>query len=177
MVVVSGAVLVVVVVVRVVVVRVVVMRFAVVRVAVGAAFWFEGRALVRHAEAETAHHVVEHVVVLIGEPTDADLEGNVPIAEMICGAREQQRIFRRRHAQGFIGGDDFVRLALVRDQPIAVRENAAARQHDPKLLAAFEERAKSRLMPCVVAEDQPPSRWLGRPMNAACRTHGNQNRK
>ena len=41
-----------------------------------------------HFEAESAQHVVEHVIVLVAQPAGADLQGHVTVAEVIAGARQ-----------------------------------------------------------------------------------------
>jgi hypothetical protein len=157
-----------------VMILVVVMLPIVMRVAVRAAFRFEGSVLEGQGKSEPAHHVVEHVIVLVGESTDADLERNVPITEVVRGAREHEHVVRRRDAERFVGCDDLVGHAVVGVQAIAVREHGSARQHDGNFLAIFEARTKSRSITRVVAQDQPRGRRLGRPMKAAYGAHGSE---
>jgi hypothetical protein len=121
----------------------VVMRVLVMRVAVRAAFRLEGSVLEGQRKSEPAHHVVEHVIVLVGESTDADLERDVPITEVVRRAREQERVVRRRDAERLVGCEDFVGHAVVGEQAIAVREHGSARQHDRDFFAVFESRTKS----------------------------------
>jgi hypothetical protein len=137
-----------------VVVRVVVMRMVVVSVAVRAALGLEPGVLVGHGKPEPAQHVVEHVIVLISEPPDADLKRNVAIAEVIRGAREQVGIGGSRNAEGLVGGVDLVGLAVVGEQPIAVRENGSARELDGDFLAVLEAGTESRFIARVVAQDE-----------------------
>jgi hypothetical protein len=52
----------------------------------------ERRATSLHGEPEPAHHVVEYVVVLVGEPAVAELYGHVPVAEVVRPTKEQMRV-------------------------------------------------------------------------------------
>ena len=140
---------------RMLVMRMVVMVVAVMVVAVRAALRFEAGVLEAQGKPEATHHVVEHVVVLIGESSDADLKRNVPVTEMVRRTCEQEWVVGRRHAQGFVGGDDFVRFALVGEQAIAVREDGSARELHGDFLAVFEKRSKPRLLAGVVTQNQP----------------------
>ena len=56
---------------------------------VGAAFRFEGPLGKRHGKAQATDHVIQHVIVQIARPACADLQGHMPIAEVITGPREQ----------------------------------------------------------------------------------------
>jgi hypothetical protein len=139
----------------VVVMRVLVVRVLVVRVAVRAALGFETAVLEAQRESETANQVVEHVIVLISKSATADLERNVPIAEVVSGARKQERVVGRCHAERFVGGHDLEGFAVVGEQAIAVREHGAARQLDGDFLAVFQTSAKARLVALVEAQNQP----------------------
>lgn len=87
-----SAIVVVIVVVMVVVIVVTVVVIVMLRVLVPAAvrarFRFERRSFETNLGAETAHHGVEHVVVLIAHEAGADLEGYVAVAEMVGHARQ-----------------------------------------------------------------------------------------
>ena len=48
--------------------------------AVSASFRLEWSLLDIHRESQAAHHLVEHVIVLITQPLGADLQRDMPIA-------------------------------------------------------------------------------------------------
>ena len=50
------------------------------------------------ANAQTRHHVVEHVVVLIAELIDENLNWDVPIAQVVRGACQHHCVRRARNA-------------------------------------------------------------------------------
>ena len=57
-----------------------------VTVAIGSRFGLEAFSGERHAETQFTHHVVEHVVVLVGQAERADLQRDVAIAQVVSGA-------------------------------------------------------------------------------------------
>jgi hypothetical protein len=73
-----------------------------------------------HGEAEPAHHVVEHVIVLVREPAIAELNGYVPVAEVVRTSQEQVRVgcVRNRKVLRRRAHDDH--LAAVGQQQLSV---------------------------------------------------------
>src|SRR5688572_14690130 len=52
----------------------------------------ERRLLHLHAEPQAAHHVVQHVVMTVAQPAGMDLQGHVPVAQVVARAGEQPRV-------------------------------------------------------------------------------------
>jgi hypothetical protein len=76
----------------VIVARVIVWRSRLRITTISADFRLEWRGRHADVEAEFPHHAVEHVVVLVSEPPRLNLQGNVTIAQVVGGTREQMRI-------------------------------------------------------------------------------------
>ncbi len=77
-----------------------------VSVFVATSFGFEGPLFDDNGQAKRADHVIEHVVVSVGKPVRADLQGNVSVAEVIGRAKQEQSIRGARDGQGFGRGFD-----------------------------------------------------------------------
>src|ERR1700690_1132311 len=71
---------------------------------VGTDFWFEGQIFHCHCEAHGAHHLVEHMVVQVSHTLRVDLQGDVPVAEVVAGPCQQERVTRMSTRHGFRGG-------------------------------------------------------------------------
>jgi hypothetical protein len=55
---------------------------------VGPALGLEGSVLPSRCEPQPANHIVEYVIGLVAQPTRLDLQRNMPVAEVITGARQ-----------------------------------------------------------------------------------------
>ena len=106
------------------------------------------------SHAEPAQHIGEHRIVLDLEIAFADLDGRVPIAQMVGSARERKRGGARHTQHGFGSCDHADHGAIVSDQHIAVGENRAARQHDAHFFATVELRREAALAPLVKRQRQ-----------------------
>lgn len=160
-----------------VIVVVIVIVVMVVTTAVSTPFGGEGRTHEVDRQAQAAHELVEHVIVLVGEAAERDRERDVAIAEMIRRAREKERIVRGRDAEILVGGDDCVRLTVVGEQTIAIGEHAASLQADGDLPTVLEVRAKSRFLARVVVEDEPAGEGRRRIVVEAADGAHDQNKK
>src|SRR5688572_6884629 len=117
---------------------------------VGACFGLERSPLEAHLGAQTAHHVVEHVVVLVAEKLALDLQRHMTVAQVVGHPSQEVCIggVHRGHVLG--GGADENDPALRRAQQRAVPQHGSARQEqadrfaalqlctEPAFLAAFE---------------------------------------
>jgi hypothetical protein len=144
-------------------------------VTVDARLGSERRSSKHEHEPEPAHHPVEYVIVTVCENADADPQRHVPIAEVVRGAREEQRVVRRRHAELLVRSHDFDRRTVFGPQPIAVGEHRSARQVNGELFAVRESREKSRFLSRVVVENQPSiRRFHTRFRQGSQRAHGSE---
>ena len=121
-------------------------------VPVGAGLRLEGGVHDGHLEPEAPDHVVDHVIVQVGEKSGPELGGNMTIAEMVRGARELQRVLGHdsRHAlRSCSHPDEPASLAV---QEISVAEHRASRQHERDMLAAFETGSLAAVLPPIVRQ-------------------------
>jgi hypothetical protein len=95
-------------------------------------------------EAKLVHQPIQHVVVLVREAPGLDLQGNVPIAEVVSGPRQQVPV-------GGLHRGELLRLradsndegAVPRRQPVSVFEGQAALEQEAHLDSAVQARAQA----------------------------------
>jgi hypothetical protein len=109
------------------------------------AFGLERRLLDDHRQPERAHHVVEHMIVLVAQPSSAHLHGNVAIAQVVRSARERNRIVRTECRHHFGRGSHQHHRAAARRQQIPVAQDVSARHLQRNLFARFELRPQPAL--------------------------------
>ena len=127
----------------VVAVAVVVAVTAVVAVAVAmarirAALRLERRLLHHHREAQSLHHVVEHMVVAVAQPQRPDLHRHMPVTEVISAAGEHIGVARMGRGHGLRRGGDLDDASIAGAQPVAAPQDAAARQYHADFHAVLE---------------------------------------
>jgi hypothetical protein len=110
---------------------------------VSAALGLEGGFFDAHRQAQTAHHLVEHVVVQIAQPAVPNLQRHMAVAEMIGGAREGARVGASDRRDGFRCRSDFDHAPIGGAQQIAAAQDLSTRKHYTDLLAARETSAKA----------------------------------
>lgn len=64
------------------------MRMTAAVVMVGPALGLEGSVFASRCEPQSADHIVEYMIGLVAQPTRLDLQRNMPVAEVITGARQ-----------------------------------------------------------------------------------------
>jgi len=110
-------------------------------------FGLERQHFLRHGQAESSDHVIEHVVVQIAEPTLTDLNGYVAVSQVIRRTGKLQRIVRRDDGDIFLRRDDFDDTSVVGEQLIAAAKNVAAVQIESDFFAGRERSAQPALLP------------------------------
>jgi hypothetical protein len=80
-----------------------------------------------NVQPQLVQQAVEHVIVLIRQPAGLDLQGHVPIAQVIGGARQQVPIgdIDRRQQLGASADFDY-QLTVTRGQAVTVLEGEPA---------------------------------------------------
>lgn len=111
---------------------------------VGAGFRFERGLLHVDGDAgvgtgELAHHVVEHVVVLVAHEAGFDLQGHVAVAQVVGHLGEHQGIVALDGGDGFIGGDDFDQNAVGVSEYVAAAQQGAALEKQAHRFTAFQQ--------------------------------------
>jgi hypothetical protein len=97
-------------------------------VAVRAGLGLKGPFYYPRRQPQPAQHVVEHVIVQIGQAALADLQGDVTIAEVVRGSRERLGFYEAHDAEDLVGGTDLHDAAFIRPEERSVSEHVAARQ-------------------------------------------------
>ncbi len=110
------------------------------------------RLLDRHAKS--AQHVRKHRVVFKLQIPVADLDGCMPVAEMIGRTRQRERGGSGYPQDGLRCRDDAYEPAVLVHQDVAVRKHGAARQHHADLLPGIQGGRKPALAPFVERERQ-----------------------
>ncbi|GBH26089.1 hypothetical protein BvRS1_31380 [Burkholderia vietnamiensis] len=118
--------------------------------AVGADFRLERRQRFVDLRAEPAQHVREHRIGFELQVAVADLDRRGPVAEVIRGAHQRERIVRTPEQHRFGRRDDAHQRAVVGDQPVAVAQHGAARQQDGDVLAGIERGRDAALAAGVI---------------------------
>src|SRR3954471_20897715 len=67
-----------------------------VRVGEGAGLGLEGGDAGLDLQAEAADHVVQNVIMFVGEPAGAQLDGDVAVAQVVGAAQQEVRVVRAR---------------------------------------------------------------------------------
>lgn len=106
---------------------------------------FERRLFYAHVESQAAHHVVEHVIVLVTQPTLSDLKRDVSIPEVIRRTRQSERVIGSHGRDGFRRSDDSNHATIVSAQQIAIAQHAPAFQEQTDLFARRERGAQAAL--------------------------------
>jgi hypothetical protein len=94
---------------------------------IGTRFRLERSVFDTHVEAETSHHVIEHVVVLIANESWTDLQCDMSIAEVIADSRELPGIC------GADGGYTFGRSHHFDDASVFAEQSFPATQYASSL--------------------------------------------
>jgi hypothetical protein len=132
-----------------------------VTVTIGAGFGFEGLGRKRHLKAELTNHVVQDVIVQVGQTQRADLDRDVAIAQVVGSTRQFQRIARghdRKALQGRLHPHD---QAVVRAQAIAVLKIRASLEQERGFTAVIETQQAARLLARRVIERDRDRRGHG----------------
>jgi hypothetical protein len=110
-------------------------------------------------EPETPQHVVQHVIVLVPQPSRSYLQWHVPVAEVVTRPRELEWMARvhRRHRLG--RGLHLDHPAIVRQQQIPAPQDAATFEKQPGFLAIVEHGAQTALR--TFAERQSQATFRG----------------
>ena len=101
--------------------------------AISAGFRLERRFFDSDGESQAAHHVVEHMIVLIAQPVIADLQSDVTITEVIGRTREIATVNAAHRRHGFICGNDFNDTAIIGQQQVTTAQHRASFQEQAGL--------------------------------------------
>jgi len=105
-----------------------------------------------HLEAECAHHVIEHVVCLVGDEIRSNLQAHVAIAEVIGGARELPAVRAANDGQLLGLGVDPQDLPVARAQMVTVLEARATLDEDTHVVSDRSSYATLRPLALVEIE-------------------------
>src|ERR1700722_20580552 len=94
-------------------------RLAAVRMVmpIGAAFRFEWGVEAGYLQSEPGDHVGQHVIGEKAQSICHELNGNMPVSQVICGSGNQSRVAAGSLEQGFIDGHD-VDVPAVLEPPL-----------------------------------------------------------
>lgn len=120
--------------------------------AIGARLGLERQRGALHGSAQAPQHVFEHRVRFELQIIRAHFYGRMPVAEVIRGARERQRVRGAHEQHGFRGGHDAHEPAVVGHQHVAVGEHGAARQHERHFFAVVERCGEAAFAARVVGQ-------------------------
>jgi|ERR1019366_6405958 hypothetical protein len=103
----------------------------------------EGCLFYLHPQAQAANHVVKDVIVVIAQPSTADLQCNVAITQVIGGA-EQLRGFAPMHSRYELRrGAHFDDAAIIGKQEISAAQYLSASDDNGSSLAGGERRPQA----------------------------------
>ena len=114
---------------------------------VGAGLGIERHLLGSNLEAESAQHLVEHVIVCVADPAVPDLKRRVAVPEGVAGAREREGIPASYGLYGFVWGSHLYYAAVVRAQEITVPERDAALEPQRGLAPVVEPHPQAAALP------------------------------
>jgi hypothetical protein len=110
---------------------------------VGAGLGLERSVFDTHVEAETSHHVIEHMIVLIANESGANLQRDVSIAEVITDSRELPGICGANSRYAFRRCHHFDDPSILAEQSLAPTQHASALQENRNLFTRVEDRSQS----------------------------------
>ncbi len=120
--------------------------------AIRARFRLERHVDMIDASAEALEHIGEHRIVFELQIICADFDGRVPVAEVIRGPCQRERIGRTHIQHRFRRRDHADQRAIAGNEHIAVAQHRAARQHERDLFAVVECDGKTALAACIKRE-------------------------
>ena len=123
-----------------------------VSVFVATSFGFEGPLFDDNGQAKRADHVVEHVVVSVGQPVRADLQGDVPVAEVVGGGAKPRAMAIRgaRDGQGLRNGPDHDQhLPVIVEKTIPFAQNDSIDEKNRHLAAIVEACSQPTFSPIL----------------------------
>lgn len=89
-------------------------------VSIGTRLRIEGGLNYAHRNGKLLKHPAEHRITREAQPAIPDLQGDVSVAEMVCGATPASRIYRPRFHERFVERQDLQNAAIVTLQAVAV---------------------------------------------------------
>ena len=144
---------------------------------IGTPLGFEGHLFLSYVKPQSSDHLIENVIGLITQPAVSDLQGNMPIAEVVTGTRQPQEVIgpRRRNALG--RGMHIDERSIGPPKTVSLDEPRSPRQQNRRLATAVEADALTTLLPKVVGECQTVPRRLPRdrlrhPLDELDHAHG-----
>jgi len=105
-------------------------------------------------ETKPDHHVIEHVIVLIAKPPFRNLEGDMPIAQMVSGHGQPQRILRLHRRNELTGGVNRDHEPIVGDHPVATAKHSSSLENDRCRRTVVERRSKTASATLIEGERQ-----------------------
>ena len=129
---------------------------------IGARLGFESRLFDQHLEAQTSHHLIEHMIVLIANPARADLQCDMSIAQVITDTRELPGICGANRRYSFRRGQHFDDASILTEQSIAATKHASSLEENRNFFACLENSTQSTLR----------SQLKGKHESAICSTGG-----
>ena len=111
-------------------------------------------------------HVIQYVIVWIAQPARTKLQGDVAIAEVIGGARQQQGIVGAGGGNGFRAARTSTTRPLVARRRSPWRSTVPRGQEQPGILAVIEPYSQPALLPLFERQGQ---RVGHRPVRAGVR--------
>lgn len=122
--------------------------------AVGSSFGLERRLFNSDGKAEAANHLIEHVIVLVANPADADLQCDVSVSQVIARATQRERL-RGSHCRDRFGlGDDLHDTTIVREQQISAPQDLSSLEDQSHFFTGVQRGAQAALAPQLERQDE-----------------------
>jgi len=120
---------------------------------IGAAVRLEGRLDMGDLGAQSAHHVLQHMVAADAQPVGQHFHMHVPVAEVVGGARQLPRVGAAHFGEFFRRRDNLDQPPVFQDQRIAVAKRHGIRQVEQEFSPAHAGHGNPATMPSIVIEN------------------------